>query len=138
MFPFIYRKQLYDIISKEEPHNQPIFFASPSLISLFSIFKTVKADFSMLVFVKTRIRAKVLYYITKVWWFSAFISIFLFYVFNFFYYLIGLIIFQDLQKFNPDFSHINCDFMVGFQNNPAKDTRESLFEKKKSMECLRR
>lgn len=86
-------------------------FSSDKVKKLISIFTNYsnesKEELCALVFTKRRFTAKVLFYI-----------------------------FDHLSKHCPGYSHIKTNFMVGYNNNPYNDTRESLYVSKKNKETL--
>ncbi|XP_023029780.1 dicer-2 [Leptinotarsa decemlineata] len=45
-------------------------------------------------------------------------------------------ILDALSKCDPEFKHMKTNFIVGFNNNPYNDTRESMFQSKKNKEVL--
>jgi hypothetical protein len=45
---------------------------------------------------------------------------------------------QALKEADSDFSHINPDFIVGFNSNPFSETREASLEKKWMLDCVKR
>ncbi|KAK9882155.1 hypothetical protein WA026_019672 [Henosepilachna vigintioctopunctata] len=86
-------------------------FSSPKVLTLVSILKkfkeTSKEELCGLVFVQRRFTAKIVYHIL-----------------------------DALSKCDPDYSSIRSNFIIGNNNNPLCNTRESLYYSKKNRQVL--
>ncbi|XP_057660796.1 endoribonuclease Dicer [Diorhabda carinulata] len=102
-----FKKHMTGMDEKDKMLN----FCSHKLISLFEILdeykKVSKEELCCIIFTKRRFTAKVIFHVLK-----------------------------DLSEYHPDYAHIKTNFMVGYNNNPYNDTRESLYISKQNKQVL--
>ncbi|XP_067000048.2 endoribonuclease Dcr-2 [Anabrus simplex] len=108
------RKMMEDEMSKYDEKSRIYKYSSPKVLKLIGILKKLKPEKDGkvprgIIFVERRFTAKVISMILKY-----------------------------LNKYDEDFDFLKADFIVGFQNNPYKCTREGPMEKKWNTEALYR
>uniref|UniRef100_A0A1B6DNE2 Uncharacterized protein n=1 Tax=Clastoptera arizonana TaxID=38151 RepID=A0A1B6DNE2_9HEMI len=94
-------------ISMASEKNPILSYSSPKVLKLLEILADYKESDTAIIFVQRRFTAKVLYYI-----------------------------FKDLKTMDKRYQNIKPDFIVGFNANPFKDTREGHLKKKWNREVL--
>lgn len=101
----------YASIKRYTEKDQLTKFSSNQVWELLKILKQYPSESNeelcAIIFTKRRITAKMLHHIL-----------------------------EDAAKFDESLSHIKSNFIVGYVNNPYKDTRESLYIQKKNREIL--
>lgn len=104
-------KQLFgNHVGKYSESEQIERFSSDKILKLIDIFRQYprKSDEELcaIIFTKRRFTAKILYHIL------------------------------DGLTQHPEFKHIKCDYVVGYNNNPYNSTRENLFITKKNKQVI--
>lgn len=104
-------KQLFSNHVKRYSESEQIErFSSDKILQLIDIFRQYPQrsdeELCAIIFTKRRFTAKILYHIL------------------------------DGLSQHPEFKHIKCDYMVGYNNNPYNATRENLFITKKNKQVI--
>lgn len=104
-------KQMFtDHIKQYNEKEQIERFSSDKILKLIKIFREYpqksNEELCAIIFTKRRFTAKILYHIL------------------------------DGLGNTPEFKHIKCDYMVGYNNNPYNSTRETLFLTKKNKQVI--
>lgn len=104
------KQMLADHIKQYNEKEQIKRFSSDKILKLIEIFQQYPQnsdeELCAIIFTKRRFTAKILYHIL------------------------------DGLSHNPEFQHIKCDYMVGYNNKPYNSTRENLYMTKKNKQVI--